>query len=256
MIEVKHLTKIYGELRAVDDVSFETADGEVLGLLGPNGAGKTTLLNMITGYTVPTSGDVFIDGVSVTDAPYTSRASLGYLPENPPVYRDMTVGEYLRYAAELKKIPRAEIAAETERAAELSGITHQWKRLIRNLSKGYRQRTGFAQALLGRPKTIVLDEPTSGMDPGEIVEIRSLIREIGKESAVILSSHILPEVSEVCGKVVIISEGRVAAFGSTGDILEKYRETSLEDVFLALTGGRDVPSAREKLSEKADDSSL
>lgn len=211
MIEVKHLTKYYGDYAAVDDLSFEVADGTVYGFLGANGAGKTTTMSIMTGYLAPTDGTVRINGHDILEEPEAARKTIGYLPEVPPVYPDMTVFEYLRFAAELKRIPAKEREAQVDmavQALELGGVPD---RLIRNLSKGYRQRVGFAQALLGEPETLILDEPTSGLDPRQIIEIRELIRELGQKHTVILSSHILSEVSEVCDRVLIIREGRLVA---------------------------------------------
>lgn len=211
MIEVRHLTKYYGEHAAVDDLSFEVEDGTIYGFLGANGAGKTTTMNIMTGYLAPTDGEVMINGHDILEEPAEAKKTIGYLPEIPPVYPDMTVYEYLGFAAALKKIPprmREEQIDRAVMALELGGTAD---RLIRNLSKGFRQRVGFAQALLGEPETLILDEPTVGLDPKQIIEIRDLIRELGKTHTVILSSHILSEVSEVCDRVLILKNGRLAA---------------------------------------------
>lgn len=223
LIEVRHLTKLYGGHAAVDDLSFTVEDGTIYGFLGANGAGKSTTMNIMTGYLAPTDGEVIINGHNILDEPEEAKRTIGYLPEIPPVYPDMTVYEYLRFAAEIKKIPKAEREDQIEQAAgelELGDVTD---RLIRNLSKGYRQRVGFAQALLGEPETLILDEPTVGLDPRQIIEIRDLIRKLGQSHTVILSSHILAEVSEVCDKVLIINKGRFVAC-DTPDHLAAERE--------------------------------
>lgn len=213
MIEVKDLTKRYGPHVAVDDVSFHVAQGEVVGFLGPNGAGKSTTMNMLTGYLSATEGDVFIDGVNILEEPEAVKRRIGYLPESPPIYPEMTVREYLRFVCRIKQVPRAEIDERIESGLHKVGIVEVYNRLVGNLSKGYRQRVGLAQALMGNPDILILDEPTSGLDPKQIIEIRDLIRELGAEHTVILSSHILPEVSEICRRVLIINEGRVVADG-------------------------------------------
>ncbi|MCR4897253.1 MAG: ABC transporter ATP-binding protein [Lachnospiraceae bacterium] len=211
MIEVKDLTKKYGDHTAVDRLSFRVEEGEVIGFLGPNGAGKSTTMNILTGYLAPTAGTVTVDGIDIQKDPEGVRSRIGYLPEIPPVYTDMTVWEYLLFAAELKKLPKAERKARVESVMEMTGITEMKNRLIRNLSKGYRQRVGLAQAILGDPRLLILDEPTVGLDPKQIIEIRDLIRSLGKQHTVILSSHILSEVSAVCDRIMILSEGRLVA---------------------------------------------
>lgn len=214
MIEVSHLTRRYGAHLAVDDLTFTVEKGQICGLLGPNGAGKTTTMNILTGYISPTAGTVTIDGHDILEEPEDARACVGYLPEQPPLYPDMTVREYLLFAAELKGAKRGERAAQAERAAARAGLAEVCGRLIRNLSKGYRQRVGVAQALLGDPKVIILDEPTVGLDPAQVIEIRNLIRQLGRTHTVILSSHILSEVQAVCDRVLILSHGRLAALGA------------------------------------------
>lgn len=220
MIEVKHLTKLYGSHLAVDDLSFTVEEGQVYGFLGPNGAGKSTTMNMMTGYLAPSAGDVIVNGHSILTEPEAAKRTIGYLPEVPPLYPDMTVREYLTFAARLKKVPRREIKAAVASVVEELALSEVEDRLIRNLSKGYRQRTGFAQALLGDPETLILDEPTVGLDPRQIIEIRSLIKKLGKKHTVILSSHILSEVSEICDTVLIMSEGRLAACGTPESLAE------------------------------------
>ena len=222
MIEVKHLTKRYGKHTAVDDISFTVQDGCIYGLLGPNGAGKSTTMNMITGYLAPTGGTVAIDGHDVQEEPKEAKACIGYLPELPPLYQDMTVQEYLLFVAELKGIrKKADRAAAVEHAVARAGLQGMEQRLIRNLSKGYRQRVGIAAALLGTPKIIILDEPTVGLDPAQMIEIRSLIRDLGKTHTVILSSHILSEVQAVCSRVLILSKGALVAEGTPEQLSEK-----------------------------------
>lgn len=193
MIEVRDLVKQYGNRLAVDHLSFTVPDGQIFGFLGPNGAGKSTTMNLMTGYLGPTSGEILVDGFSVTKEPEKAKRCIGYLPELPPLYMDMTVDEYLRFAAQLKKVPKSEREAQVDRVAEMTGVDQVLGRLIRNLSKGYRQRVGLAQALLGFPKVLILDEPTVGLDPKQILEMRTLIRQLAQEHTVILSSHILSE---------------------------------------------------------------
>lgn len=218
MIEVQHLTKRYGSHLAVDDLSFSVRQGVIYGLLGPNGAGKSTTMNILTGYISATSGTVTIDGHDVLEEPGAARACIGYLPEQPPLYQDMTVEEYLRFAAELKGVRRAERFSQVEKAMARTGLESVGRRLIRNLSKGYKQRVGLAGALMGSPKVIILDEPTVGLDPAQMIEIRSLIRDLGKTHTVILSSHILSEVQSVCDRVLIIAHGRLVAQGTPEEL--------------------------------------
>ena len=214
MIEVKNLTKQYGSKTAVKNVSFSVGEGEILGFLGPNGAGKSTTMNILTGYISSTSGTASINGIDVLEDPIAAKRHIGYLPEKPPVYGDMTVKEYLNFVYSLKKskLPRESHLAEI---CELVKITDVKNRLIRNLSKGYQQRVGFAQALVGNPGVLILDEPTVGLDPKQIIEIRTLIKRLGKNHTVILSSHILPEVQAVCDRIVVISNGSVVANDTT-----------------------------------------
>ena len=211
MIEVKHLTKRYGNHIAVADLSFTIEKGKVYGFLGPNGAGKSTTMNIITGCLGATDGEVFIDGHSITEEPMKAKKLIGYLPEQPPLYMDMTPLEYLRFVAEAKGIPHKEMNKQIARVMEKTKLTDVQNRLNRNLSKGYKQRVGIAQALLGDPEVIILDEPTVGLDPAQIIEIRELIRELGKEHTLVLSSHILSEVQAVCDSIMIISKGHLVA---------------------------------------------
>ena len=219
LIEVNHLTKQYGKIKAVDDISFTVEDGCIYGLLGPNGAGKSTTMNMLTGYLAPTSGTVRINGHDIQEEPREAKACIGYLPELPPLYTDMTVRECLLFVSELKgvkkKVDRAE---DVEKAVARTGLETMEKRLIRNLSKGYRQRVGIAAALLGNPKVIILDEPTVGLDPAQMIEMRALIHDLGNSHTVILSSHILSEVQTICDRVLIIAHGKVAAQGTPEEL--------------------------------------
>ena len=244
MIEVSHLTKKYGGHLAVDDVSFTVEDGQIYGLLGPNGAGKSTIMNILTGYLSATSGQVTVAGHPLPEEADEAKACVGYLPEQPPLYPEMTVGEYLNFVAELKKAPRAQRKEQVLRAARRTGLEKVMPRLIRSLSKGYKQRVGIAQALLGSPKIIILDEPTVGLDPAQVIEMRKLIRELGKAHTVILSSHILSEVQAVCQQVLILSKGKLAASGTLQELTADGR--SLEEVFLALTGAQTDPEEEEE----------
>lgn len=244
MIEVSHLTKKYGGHLAVDDVSFTVEDGQIYGLLGPNGAGKSTIMNILTGYLSATSGQVTVAGHPLPEEADEAKACVGYLPEQPPLYPEMTVGEYLNFVAELKKVPRAQRKEQVHRAARRTGLEKVLPRLIRSLSKGYKQRVGIAQALLGSPKIIILDEPTVGLDPAQVIEMRKLIRELGRAHTVILSSHILSEVQAVCQQVLILSKGKLAASGTLQELTADGR--SLEEVFLALTGAQTDPEEEEE----------
>ena len=244
MIEVSHLTKKYGGHLAVDDVSFTVEDGQIYGLLGPNGAGKSTIMNILTGYLSATSGQVTVAGHPLPEEADEAKACVGYLPEQPPLYPEMTVGEYLNFVAELKKVPRAQRKEQVLRAARRTGLEKVLPRLIRSLSKGYKQRVGIAQALLGSPKIIILDEPTVGLDPAQVIEMRKLIRELGKAHTVILSSHILSEVQAVCQQVLILSKGKLAASDTLQELTADGR--SLEEVFLALTGAQTDPEEEEE----------
>ena len=211
MIEVSHITKSYGSHQAVQDVSFTVEEGQIVGLLGQNGAGKSTTMNMMTGYLTPDSGTIKVGGVDISKDSDGVKKQIGYLPEIPPLYLDMTVEEYLKFVASLKQIATKKQKQELERVMRAVSILEQRKRLIKNLSKGYRQRVGFAGALLGNPPVLILDEPTVGLDPSQIIEIRQFIQELGKEHTVILSSHILSEVSAICDHIIIIDHGVVVA---------------------------------------------
>ena len=244
MIEVSHLSKSYGSRPAVQDLSFTVPDGQIYGLLGPNGAGKSTIMNILTGYLAPTEGEVKVAGFRLPEQAQQAKACVGYLPEQPPLYPEMTVQEYLDFVAELKGVKRAQRKQQVLAAARRTGLEEVLPRVIRSLSKGYRQRVGIAQALLGSPQLIILDEPTVGLDPAQVIEIRNLIRELGKAHTVILSSHILSEVQAVCQQVLILSKGRLVAVGSP----EEQGET---DTVLAAV--RSVPGiCRVELESAAD----
>lgn len=247
MIEVSHLTKQYGNHLAVDDVSFTVADGQICGLLGPNGAGKSTIMNILTGYLSATSGQVTVAGHPLPEEADAAKACVGYLPEQPPLYPEMTVQEYLTFAAELKGVKKAERKEQVCRAARRTGLEAVLPRLIRSLSKGYKQRVGIAQALLGSPRLIILDEPTVGLDPAQVIEIRKLIRELGRAHTVILSSHILSEVQAVCQQILILSRGHLAAAGSLEELTADGK--SLEEVFLELTDGEPEEATGEEDAE-------
>lgn len=243
MIEVQNLTKKYRDLTAVNNISFKVSKGEILGFLGPNGAGKTTTMRMITGFLSPSSGQTSVNGVSVFDDPLTVKRQIGYLPETPPLYIDMTVKDYLAHVSHLKGLKHREIDGEIHRVTELCGLEPVFYRLIRNLSKGYRQRVGIAQALLGNPKVLILDEPTSGLDPAQIREVRSLIQNLAKDHTVILSTHILPEVRMICSRVIVIHRGTMVA-NDTIDNLSKRFEGSAR---LAITFTKEPKGALEML---------
>ena len=247
MIEVSHLTKQYGNHLAVDDVSFTVADGQICGLLGPNGAGKSTIMNILTGYLSATSGQVTVAGHHLPEEADAAKACVGYLPEQPPLYPEMTVQEYLTFAAELKGVKKAERKEQVCRAARRTGLEAVLPRLIRSLSKGYKQRVGIAQALLGSPRLIILDEPTVGLDPAQVIEIRKLIRELGRAHTVILSSHILSEVQAVCQQILILSKGHLAAAGSLEELAADGK--SLEKEFLELTDGEPEEATGEEGAE-------
>lgn len=261
MIEVTNLTKKYGNHVAVDHLSFRVEQGQIYGFLGPNGAGKSTTMNIMTGYLAPTDGTVLINGRDIQKEPEAAKKSIGYLPELPPVYADMTVEEYLKFAAELKKVPKAERKEQIFGVMEMTRITDMKERLIKNLSKGYKQRVGLAQAILGNPEVIILDEPTVGLDPKQIIEIRDLIRELGKKHTVILSSHILSEVSAVCDHIMIIAHGKLVASDSPEGLqrrmngsaeLELEVKGSPEEVQNALHMLSDVESVESKDTEQSD----
>lgn len=220
MIEIQNLIKKFGQITAVDNLNFTVNKGEILGFLGPNGAGKSTTMNIITGYLPSTEGTVKVDGFDIMENPTEVKKRIGYLPERPPIYMDMTIKEYLDFVSDLKLVERRQKKAQMNNVMELVNITDVRDRLIKNLSKGYKQRVGLAQALIGSPDVLVLDEPTAGLDPKQIIEVRKLIKTLGKKHTIILSSHILPEVSAVCERVVIINKGKIVAV-DTPDNLSK-----------------------------------
>lgn len=254
LVSVQHLSRHYGNLTAVADVSFELAQGEVLGFLGPNGAGKSTTMQIITGNLAPSAGQIRICGIDLLEHPKLAKAEIGYLPEQPPLYHDLSVDEYLRFCAQLKRISRNKITSAVTQAKERCGLEASGKRLINNLSKGYQQRVGIAQAIIHSPSVIVLDEPTVGLDPIQIREIRSLIRELGETHGIILSTHILPEVQMTCDRVQIISNGRLVFSDHIANLNQQMDSTSLclglqhpptENQLLAVEGVNEV--------EKLDD---
>ncbi len=282
MIEVKNLVKKYGDHIAVDHLSFTVEEGHIYGFLGPNGAGKSTTMNMITGYIGPTEGSIMINGHDMLENPEEAKKCIGYLPEIPPLYTDMTPLEYLRFAAELKGIARNKKEEEVQKVIADAKLEAVSDRLIRNLSKGYKQRVGLAQALLGYPEVIILDEPTVGLDPAQIIEMRGLIRSLGKKHTVILSSHILSEISAVCDDVLILSHGKLVASDTTDNLMIQsdpktevremifYRlaavqcpiyamnqmKKSLEDVFIELTADGTETSAKAQNNEDPHEDEL
>lgn len=236
MIEVVNLSKHYGDKKAVDNVSFKAEDGEILGFLGPNGAGKSTTMNILTGYISSTSGKALIDGIDILENPVKAKQKIGYLPEIPPLYVDMTVKEYLYFIYDLKKCKLPKIS-HLKDICGLVKIDHVYNRLIKNLSKGYRQRVGLAQALVGNPKVLILDEPTVGLDPKQIIEIRTLIKKLGKNHTVILSSHILSEVQAVCDKIIVINEGKIVANDTEENL--SHRLTGDHKLMCKIEGNKD-----------------
>lgn len=243
MIKVEHLTKKYGEVLALDDLSFEIEEGQVYGFLGPNGAGKSTTMNIMTGCLSATAGSVTIGGHDVFEEPDAAKRLIGYLPEQPPLYMNETPLEYLRFVGEAKGLRGAELTAQIDEVAEQAGTSGVMRRRIGDLSKGYRQRVGIAQALLGEPRVIILDEPTVGLDPIQIIEIRDLIRSLGQSHTVILSSHILSEVQAICDKILIIAHGRLVAFDTPAKLEERLAATGE----LSLTTDVSLDAARQAL---------
>ena len=231
MIEIKNVTKKYGSTLAVDNISFEVKDGEVVGFLGPNGAGKSTTMNMITGFIEPTMGQIIINGIDISKRPRKAKKEIGYMPENVPLYYELTPKEFVSYMAELKLIKRNERKSEVEKVLKETGLEEVKNKLIRNLSRGYKQRVSLAGALVGNPDVIILDEPTVGLDPKQITEIRNLIKELGKNHTVILSTHILSEVSQICEKVIIINKGKIIAI----DTPENLEKSTKEKNCISLT---------------------
>ena len=224
MIEVKNVTKKYGSTIAVDNISFDVKDGEVVGFLGPNGAGKSTTMNMITGFIEPTNGQIIINGNDISKKPRKAKREIGYMPENIPLYYELTAKEFITYMAELKMVKRNERKQEVEKVINEMGLDEVQNKLIRNLSRGYKQRVSMAGALVGNPDVIILDEPTVGLDPKQITDIRNLIKELGKKHTVILSSHILSEVSQICERVIIINKGKIIAIDTPENLEKSARE--------------------------------
>jgi ABC-2 type transport system ATP-binding protein len=235
VIEVQHLTKRYGLVTAVDDVTFRVERGEILGFLGPNGAGKTTTMRVITGYMPPTEGKAIVAGFDVLDQPVEAKRRTGYLPETPPLYPDMIVRDYLDFVARIKGVPRNDRKSRVATVMERTRVTDVAKRHCGNLSKGYRQRVGLAQALLHNPDVLVLDEPTAGLDPKQIIETRRLIKELAGDHTIVLSTHILPEVSQTCQRVVIINKGRVVAIDTPDNLTARLRGS--ESMYVQVAGG-------------------
>ena len=248
MIKVKNVTKKYGSTIAVDNISFEVKDGEVVGFLGPNGAGKSTTMNMITGFIEPTKGQIIVNGNDISQKPRKAKKEIGYMPENVPLYYELTTKEFISYMAELKMVKRNERKAEVEKVIKEMGLEDVQNKLIRNLSRGYKQRVSMAGALVGNPDVIILDEPTVGLDPKQITEIRSLIKKLGEKHTVILSSHILSEVSQICEKVVIINKGKIVAI----DTPENLEKATKENNGISLIV-EDPKNNMSKLKEKIKD---
>ena len=234
MITIENLTKFYGNNRAVNNISFTINDNEILGFLGPNGAGKSTTMNMIAGYLPMSAGTVTISGTDISKEPVKAKAKIGYLPQDPPVYPDMRVKEYMSFCAGLKRVPHAKKKDEIKRVMELLRITDVKDKLIKNLSGGYKRRVGFAQAILGNPDFIILDEPTVGLDPNQVIEVRNIIKDLRKSHSVIFSSHILSEVSEVCDRVVIINKGSIRAIDTIENLEKSFGATSV--LHIKVTG--------------------
>jgi ABC-2 type transport system ATP-binding protein len=246
VIEVQNLTKRYGPFTAVNDVSFRVERGEILGFLGPNGAGKTTTMRVLTGYMPPSEGKAIVAGYDVQDQPIEAKRRTGYLPETPPLYPEMTVRDYLTFVAKIKGVPRSERKSRVESSMERTRIADMAKRHCAKLSKGYRQRVGLAQALLHNPEVLILDEPTAGLDPKQIIETRQLIKQLGGDHTVILSTHILPEVSQTCQRVVIINKGRVVAVDTPDNLTSKLRGS--ETLYVQVdTMGTDAKNALESV---------
>ena len=245
MIEVKNVTKKYGKAVAVDDISFTIKEGEIVGLLGPNGAGKSTTMNMITGFIEPTQGEIIIDGFDMSRKPKKAKKEIGYMPEGVPLYTDLTVKEFVTYMAEIKQVKSKERKEKVQKIIEQTGLKDVQNKLTKNLSRGYKQRVSMAGALVGEPKILILDEPTVGLDPKQITEIRSLIKELGKTHTVILSSHILSEVSQICNKVIIINKGKIVAVDTPQNLENKV--TSNNCIYVTV---EDTENKVEKIKGK------
>jgi len=253
LISVNNLTRRYGDFCAVNNISFKLAAGDILGFLGPNGAGKSSTMQMLTGNLAPTLGEISINGVDLLENPKTAKASIGYLPENPPLYKEMTVTEYLQFCGRLHNLNNTALASACDSAIERCGLENVQKRLIRNLSKGYQQRVGIAQAILHSPAVIILDEPTVGLDPIQILEIRDLIKNLGETQGIILCTHILPEVQAVCNRVQIINQGEIVYSASMEDMLrnqnEKFEITLTENIGIEKLADHHVFKSIEVIDE-------
>lgn len=248
MIEVKNVTKKYGKFIAVDDISFTINEGEIVGLLGPNGAGKSTTMNMITGFIEQTQGEVIVDGYDMLKKPKKAKKEIGYMPEGVPLYTDLSVKEFVTYMAEIKQVDKKTRKEKVEKIIEQTGLKQVEKKLVKNLSRGYKQRVSMAGALVGDPKILILDEPTVGLDPKQITEIRNLIKELGKTHTVILSSHILSEVSQICNKVIIINKGKIVAVDTPENLENKV--TSNNSVYVTV---EDPENKMKDIQEKIKD---
>ncbi len=240
-ISVRNLTKTYGSQKAIDDISFEVKTGEVVGFLGPNGAGKSTTMRIITCFMSASHGDVVLDGTSVREDPDNVKKKIGYLPENNPLYYEMAVIDYLKFCAEIQGVAKSEIEGRIKEMVRKCGLEDEKHKKIQELSKGYKQRVGLAQAMIHDPDVLILDEPTTGLDPNQIVEIRNLIKELGKEKTVVLSSHILSEVEATCDRILIISKGKIVADGSSVDLRKQAQGSELLTVQLEVNGNPDQP---------------
>ncbi len=246
MIEVKNITKYYGDFLAVDSISFKINKGEIVGLLGPNGAGKSTTIRMLTGYYTPTSGDIYINNISVKDTPLQVKNFIGYIPESSPLYKDMVVYDYLKFIAGIQNVPVNLISERIDFVVEKCGLVEVVYKKIGELSKGYKQRTGLAHAIIHNPQILILDEPTSGLDPNQIIEIRELIKELGQEKTVLLSSHILSEVEATCSRVIIINKGSIVADGPTNELLKSF--TDIEKFIIKIKTADKTEKIKEILS--------
>lgn len=248
MIEVKNVTKRYGNTVAVEDISFTINEGEIVGLLGPNGAGKSTTMNILTGYIEQSEGEVIIDGYNMLKKPQKAKKEIGYMPEGVPLYTDLTVKEFVTYMAEIKKVNKKERKEKVEKIIEETGLKDVEKKLIKNLSRGYKQRVSMAGALVGDPKIIILDEPTVGLDPKQITEIRGLIKKLGEKHTVILSSHILTEVSQICNKVIIINKGKIVAVDTPENLENRVSNNNCTYVTIEDTENK-INEMKEKIKE-------
>ena len=248
MIQVENITKRYGSFTAVENINFEIEEGEIVGFLGPNVAGKSTTMNMITGFIEPTSGKIIVDGYDISKKPRKAKRQIGYMPEGVPLYSDLTVKEFVTYMAELKGVPRKEKKEKVQKAIKETGLTDVQNKLTRNLSRGYKQRVSMAGALVSNPKVIILDEPTVGLDPKQVTEIRALIKELGKEHTVILSSHILSEVSQICNRVIIINNGKIVAIDTPENLEKKVVKDN--SVYITVEDNDNkIETIKEKLPE-------